>query len=281
MSKNYYYLVASLPELTLDDNKLSYTITDFKTEFYPFLSKEDQKLIDLFYLKYDNENVLKLLKDNEAVINSNGNYSRDELIDSISTIKEGGNIDSNDFPSYLSVFIDDYFNETSSSVDFLWEDRLSALYYDYTSKCKNVFVASWFNYNLIINNILVAIVSRKYKWDTAKSIIGTSDVSESLRTSGARDFGLSAEIDYLDNIFKISDIVDLIEREKKLDQMRWEWMDEATFFNYFTIEKIFVFLTQLEMIERWMSLDKERGNVLFRKIIDNLKNEVQIPEEFR
>lgn len=32
MSK-YYYLVAGLPDLALDDSKLSYTVADFKTEF--------------------------------------------------------------------------------------------------------------------------------------------------------------------------------------------------------------------------------------------------------
>ena len=40
-------------------------------------------------------------------------------------------------------------------------------------------------------------------------------------------------------------------------------------------------LLKLEMIERWISLDKERGNQLFRSIIESLKNEVQIPAEFR
>ncbi|WP_288204789.1 DUF2764 family protein, partial [Bacteroides sp. CAG:189] len=38
---------------------------------------------------------------------------------------------------------------------------------------------------------------------------------------------------------------------------------------------------QLEMIERWIALDKEKGNQLFRSIIDALKDEVQIPAEFR
>ncbi len=38
MSK-YYYLVAGLPELTLEDSKLSYTVADFKTELYPALLK--------------------------------------------------------------------------------------------------------------------------------------------------------------------------------------------------------------------------------------------------
>ena len=37
MSK-YYYLVAGLPELTLEDSKLSYTVADFKTEIYTGLS---------------------------------------------------------------------------------------------------------------------------------------------------------------------------------------------------------------------------------------------------
>ena len=63
--------------------------------------------------------------------------------------------------------------------------------------------------------------------------------------------------------------------------LRWNWMEEKIFFNYFTIERIFVFLLQLEMIERWMALDKERGNQLFRSIIDELKYEVQIPAEFK
>ena len=65
MSSKYYYLVAGLPELSLEDSKLSYTVADFKTEIYDGLSASDQKLIDLFYLKFDNANVLKLLKDKE------------------------------------------------------------------------------------------------------------------------------------------------------------------------------------------------------------------------
>ena len=44
---------------------------------------------------------------------------------------------------------------------------------------------------------------------------------------------------------------------------------------------LFPGLKKVEMIERWISLDKERGNQLFRSIIESLKNEVQIPAEFR
>lgn len=280
MSKYYYYLVAGLPELTLEDSKLSYTVADFKVELYPDLSDEDKKLIDLFYLKFDNANVLKLLKDKGATIDPRGNYSAEELAEFISSLKEGDEIADAMFPSYLSTFISEYFNATAED-DFLHEDRLAALYYEYAMKCKNKFVSSWFAFNLTMNNILVALTARKFKMDIAPLIVGDTEVCEALRTSGARDFGLTGEVDFLDQLVKISETEELVEREKKIDQLRWNWMEEATFFNYFTVERLFVFLLQLEMIERWISLDKEKGNQLFRSIIATLKDEVQIPAEFR
>lgn len=280
MSKYYYYLVAGLPELTLEDSKLSYTVADFKVELYPDLSDEDKKLIDLFYLKFDNANVLKLLKDKDAAIDLRGIYSAEELVEFISSLKEGDEIADAVFPSYLSTFIFEYFNATAED-DFLYEDRLAALYYEYAMKCKNKFVSSWFAFNLTMNNILVALTARKFKMDIAPLIVGDTEVCEALRTSGARDFGLTGEVDFLDQLVKISETEELVEREKKIDQLRWNWMEEATFFNYFTVERLFVFLLQLEMIERWISLDKEKGNQLFRSIIATLKDEVQIPAEFR
>ena len=280
MSKYYYYLVAGLPELTLEDSKLSYTVADFKAELYPDLSDKDRKLIDLFYLKFDNANVLKLLKDKDAAIDPRGNYSAEELAEFISSLKEGDEIADAVFPSYLSTFISEYFNVTAEN-DFLHEDRLAALYYEYAMKCKNKFVSSWFAFNLTMNNILVALTARKFKMDIAPLIVGDTEVCEALRTSGARDFGLTGEVDFLDQLVKISETEELVEREKKIDQLRWNWMEEATFFNYFTVERLFVFLLQLEMIERWISLDKEKGNQLFRSIIATLKDEVQIPAEFR
>ena len=279
MSK-YYYLVASLPELTLEDSRLSYTVADFKREIYPTLSGGDKKLIELFYLKFDNANVLKLLNDKEASIDLRGNYTAEELNEAIEQIKEGGESDVIALPSYLTEFLTDYFDANSDKT-ILLEDQLAALYYAYAMKCGNPFISSWFEFNLNINNILIAFTARKYKWEVSQYVVGNTEVCEALRTSGARDFGLTAEVDYLDQLSKISELTELVDREKKHDMLRWNWMEEKIFFNYFTIERIFVFLLQLEMIERWMALDKERGNQLFRSIIDELKYEVQIPAEFK
>ena len=128
--------------------------------------------------------------------------------------------------------------------------------------------------------MLVALAARKHKMQIAPLVVGETEVCQALKTSNARDFGLTSELDYFDQLLKISETEDLVEREKRLDQLRWKWMEDKTFFDYFSIERLYVFLLQLEIIERWISLDKEKGNQMFREIIDSLKGEVRVPSEF-
>ena len=275
----YYYLVAGLPDISLEDGKLSYTISDFRAESYGDLSAKDQALIDLFYLKYDHADLLSLLKDKDAVTQGKGNFSSEDLLQLIASVKEGEKPDAK-FPSYLYDFIAQYLALPADEL-YKAENLLASAYYAYAMKSKNPFIASWFEFNLNINNILAAFAARKYKMNVAEVIVGDTDVCEMLRTSNARDFGLSETLDYFEPLQRLVETDDLVEREKKVDQLKWKWLEDASFFHYFTIERLFVFLLQLEMIERWVLLDKEKGSELFRQMIHTLKDEVQIPEEFR
>lgn len=275
----YYYLVAGLPDISLEDGKLSYTISDFRTESYGDLSAKDQALIDLFYLKYDHADLLSLLKDKDAVTQGKGNFSSEDLLQLIVSVKEGEKPDAK-FPSYLYDFIAQYLALPADEL-YKAENLLASAYYAYAMKSKNPFIASWFEFNLNINNILAAFAARKYKMNVAEVIVGDTEVCEMLRTSNARDFGLSETLDYFEPLQRLVETDDLVEREKKVDQLKWKWLEDASFFHYFTVERLFVFLLQLEMIERWVLLDKEKGSELFRQMIQNLKDEVQIPEEFR
>lgn len=275
----YYCLVAGLPDISLDDGKLSYSVSDFKAELYPDLSAQDRKLIDLFYLKFDNTAILKLLKNKDAVIEDKGNFSAEELLQLIEAVREGDTPDKK-YPSYQVNFVSQYLQLSQDEL-YRADDLLAALYYSYGMSSNNAFIASWFEFNLNLNNILAALAARKYKLEVSSVIVGATSICEQLRTSNARDFGLNETLEYFEALQRIADIEELVEREKKVDMLKWKWLEDESFFHYFTIERIFVFLMQLEMIERWISLDKEKGNELFRKMIQDLKNEVQIPEEFR
>ncbi|MDD4054646.1 MAG: DUF2764 family protein [Bacteroides sp.] len=288
MSK-YFYLIAGLPDVALEDTKITYSIEDFNDEIYPYLSKKDKKIIDLFFLSYDNKNLFNLLLNEEAKINARGNFTKEKLLYFISIIKESVENDERiiikekDFPAYLVEFLKHYFSdqEKEKKPKVYLEDYLSVLYYKYALKCKNEFTAKWFQFNLNLKNTLIALSGRRYNIDVSESILGENQIAKALRTSTMRDFGLSEELDYLEELIKVDEITELTDREKKIDELRWRWMEEETITNYFTIERLFVFLIQIDIIERWNLLDKEKGNQIFRGIIDSLKNEVQIPKEFR
>lgn len=275
----YYCLVAGFPDISLDDGKLSCSVSDFRTDVYPQLASSDQKLVDLFYLKFDNQNLISLLKDKEAPVKTEGTLTGEELLALIETVRNG-DIPDKKYPAYLSEFVSQYINLASEDL-YKAEDLLASLYYQYAMSCKSQFISEWFEFNLNVNNILSAYAARKYKLDVASVIVGNTPACEQLRTSNARDFGLGDTIDYMDQVQRISETEELVERERKIDTLKWKWLEEQSFFYYFTIERIFVFLMFLDMTERWISLDKQKGYELFRQMIENLKEEISIPDEFK
>ena len=268
---NYYCLVAGLPDITFDGSRVAFTVERFKEEIYPSLSADDTRCVDLFFLSHDNANILAMLRHGEdAVLNSLGCYSQKELEEIIFSAKNG-DIPLKGVPSYIYRFFE-YYAANEANENIIWEDVLSSYYYDYAIKCKNSFVAEWFTFNLNVNNILVALSARKYKMSVADAVIGEGEIAEALRTSGARDFGLTGTVEYLEKLQRLSENSMLQEREHQLDEMRWKWLDENSVFNYFSIEKLFGFLIKLSIIERWMTLDAEEGMKRYNEMIAALKS---------
>ncbi|MBQ8541855.1 MAG: DUF2764 family protein [Bacteroidaceae bacterium] len=268
---SYYCLVAGLPDVLFDGSKTAFTIDRFREEIYPSLSPADAKCIDLFFLAWDNENLLKLLREgSEVEFARTGCYSKESLLDIISQVKNGDARDEQ-VPAYLYDFLVCYF-ESEQGEPRLWPDVLSAYYYAYAMKAQNKFVSAWFTFNLDVNNVLVAMTARKYKMNTADVVIGDNEVADALRTSSARDFGLSGSFEYLEALQRLSENEKLQEREHQLDEIRWAWLEDNSVFNYFTVEKLYVFLQKLDIISRWAKLDSETGMQRYNELIDNLKS---------
>ena len=273
----YYYLVSGLPDISLDDGKLAYTVADFRAEMEAALSAKDQKLIDLFFLKYDNANLLACLKEADAPLDPRGRITREAFETVYKALKEEEKLPKNEaIPAYHVTFIQRYLAEEQSEqkgekAQVSWEDQLAALYYEAAMKAPNPFVAGWFELNLNINNVLTAITCRKYGFDKSLYIVGHNEIAEQIRTSNARDFGLSDAVEYLPELQRIAEETDLYARERKIDLLKWKWLEEQTFFKTFDLERVFAYLLQLEMIERWVNLDKARGEQTFRELVGAMK----------
>lgn len=273
MSK-YYCLIAGLPNIALDDSKLTYSISDFREELGGILTYGDKKLVDLFFLKFDNKNLIAYAKHPDSDPDARGCITYDEFNDLYKALKDEETPPLNKrippyFKKIFTLYIKSEGKENKQEVS--WEDRLAAFYYAYAMKCSNRFVASWFELNLNINNMLTAITCRKHNLDKAAYIVGDNEVAEAIRTSNARDFGLGDLVDYLPTLQRIAEETDLMVREKKVDLLKWEWLEAQTFFKPFDIESVFAYLLKLEMIERWVTLDKASGEKTFREIVRAMK----------
>jgi hypothetical protein len=267
---SYYSFVAGLPDVSLETIQSSLTVEGLKEEFYREISSKDQKMLNLFFLQYDNANILALLKNKDASLNPNGVYPAEEWTEYIKEVQEVDEPEISDIPDYFAKFISAYLAEQPLFENLLWEDQLSVLYYDYAMKKGTPFISAWFELNLNLNNILAGLKARELKMDLQTVIVGDNEVAETLRTSSQMDFGLNQVIDYYPQIVRINEEPHLQEREYKLDLFKWNWLEEQTFFEYFSIDKVFAYLLQVSMIERWLQLDVEKGKLFFNKMVQEM-----------
>ena len=272
----YYYLIAGLPSLSLEDAKPIYTVERVRTELEGMLSKGDQRLIDLFFLQYDNANLLRYCQDPEAKLDVRGKLTADDFAAVYQALKEEEKVPKiAGMPSYMVDFLrmrwEEESREKAERKMIPWEDRLAAYYYAFAMRCGNRFVADWYELNLNIRNLLTAFTCRKHGLERSNYIVGDNEVAQQLRTSNARDFNVGDLMELFADLQRVAEESDLLTREKKVDMLKWQWLADQTFFKTFDIESVFAYLLQIEMTERWTTLDKTTGEQTFRSIVGAMK----------
>ena len=276
---NYYCMIAGLPDIDLQDTKPGLSIEDMREQCEQQLTEHDRKLLFYFFLHFDCINLVKLLKNPEAQIDQWGNFSLDQLRDLITSATEL-NFNVHRYPAFMSIFAREYaFNKDKAG--YFPEDEMAFLFLDYAIKtCPNRMMRRWYKLNLDITNILTAMLARVQGWSVGDFIKGEGEVQEMIRENKTKDFNLSHELDYIPELMKIVEEEDPVRKEKMIDAFKWIWLDERTFFEPFSMEAVFAYLCKLEMQERWAKLDVEQGKETFQKIIDDLRSEAKVPEEF-
>ena len=288
---NYYCLMAGMPDIAMDDgSKTPVTLDDFREQCDEVLTEKDKGLLYYFYLKQDCLNIVKLLKASKTnepsedlgalgvELNPWCNYTMEQYQDLISTARTI-NFNVHRYPDFMSDFAREYYFNKDKEGWFA-EDQMLLAFYDFATQCPNQMISTWFKLNFNITNIMTALIARKYGWNVSKYILGDNEVNEMIRTNNTKDFSLVNELDYMVDLMKIVDTEDPVEKEKRIDAFKWNWLDEQTFMNIFSIEAVFAYLCKLEMLNRWEVLDPEKGKEAFREVIETLRGEAKVPEEF-
>lgn len=228
---NYYYYIAGMPEIKQNSQQAAPTPEQIVEELRGELTTSDMLLLELVADKQD----------------------------------------APAFRKYVSQFEWDKSGEEPVEIT-LSEEQRTGYWYQFGMKCKNKFLCQWFEFNLDLNNVLTANICRNLGWDVRKYIIGNNRIAQLIRDNAkAKDFGLSGEWEHYSAIAQIYESDNMMEKEKRIDALKWRWLEENTFFKTFSIEVILTQYLKAEMLHRWNMLTVEEGEKAFREILGQLK----------
>lgn len=177
----------------------------------------------------------------------------------------------------LDELLDEQLSETDKAMLDLLRAPIEPEVLEQGLQAKNRFVREWFAFNQDMNNVLVAQICRKHGFDVKTQIVGEGEVAEQLRThTTQKDFGLNELPGDFDALLGLAAIEDLMAREKAMDAIRFEWLQERTEFDFFSSEMVFAYYLEVRMLHRWSILTIEEGERVFRELVADMKRGINL-----
>jgi hypothetical protein len=262
----YYYLISSLPELVFEgENFKNVDFLKIRDYILEHVSEKDSRYVINLLNVIDNSNLLDAFFDKNRERVQGGQFQFHSIDD----------LDKSALPLYMRYFIErmeEYKAEHKSYLHkFAALQYLSNVYYTEMEKSDNKFISKWFKFDKEVRNIQTAYLCRKRGVDIDEFyLIGRDDMTKSLQKNTSPDFGLSRIRDYIPELLQAFETPNIVAREIKLDALRWKQIDEINLMEYFSIDVALGVLQKAYIADRWLALDKERGKLLFRKLVDDL-----------
>lgn len=138
-------------------------------------------------------------------------------------------------------------------------DNLDAEFYRTALASKNRFIAGYFGYDLDVRNCRVAYLNKA---------LGRPEGQDLL----VLDEDEPREFEDLEKVNAVLEGSDILERERGLDDIMWERIDELTLMEVFTLDQILGFVAKLQIVARWLRLDPQTGRELFRQLVEEIRN---------
>lgn len=269
---NYYCLVAGLREYTLDSDTKGFDAREIVQEILEELSGRDLAAVKMLYGYYDCENLIAL-RAGRAAYNPLGNIPQEELQQELADPKSLPEAMARVVRAYANAEGEETEEENPTGVDLSlgFERSLLAAYYEECARAKSRFLREWSEFDRTLRNVSAAVVARTRERRVDGVTVGGGSVVEQLQRSSAADFGLRGELPYIDAVIAaVNDEQNMVEKEHKIDLVRWEQASELAASDYFNINAILSYLVKINIVARWSMLDPKRGRNMLDRIMAEL-----------
>jgi len=274
-SSSYYTLVAGFREYTLDSEIKGLDIEAILEEVFESLSKSDKKAVELLYAYYDCENLISRYNGSTA-FNSLGRLSSDEIDEELqrpSRLIEP-------LAKVVRAYISTENEEESEEEDLTQQPFGQALMTAYYKVCATSgarLLREWSNTDRTIRNVVAATLARQQGVAVDTVVVGEDSITKSLSRSSAADFGLRVELPFVEQL--VAAVVDehnIVEKERKIDNIRWAELSELSSFDYFDVNAVIAYLVKVNIVARWAQLDAKVGREMFDRLVAELDGKEMI-----
>ena len=146
------------------------------------------------------------------------------------------------------------------------DENLNAEFYAMALTHNDRFISEYFRFDLKVRNAKVKYLNKALGRESLKDVLTfPEDAPAAVVDAGSEEFEEAA---YLETILNAGDI---LSRERGIDDLMWEKIDNLTTFNYFDIDAILGFITKLNIVARWYRLDEQTGREMFKRLVDEVR----------
>ena len=175
--------------------------------------------------------------------------------------------------------LDEYFDQVrellsakdNEVVDFIMrgfdKDQIGLDFYKEALAYRLGFIREFFQFDLNVRNQKVRYLNQALGRAPEKDVL-------SMRDPEAEDTGLEPEEPEFKEAAALQSILegnDILSRERGIDDLYWDKIDELTLFDYLNFDKILGVIAKMMIIRRWLILDEETGRAMFKQLVDEVR----------
>ena len=147
------------------------------------------------------------------------------------------------------------------------KDQIGLEFYKEALSHRLGFIRDFFLFDFNVRNQKVRYLNQALGRAAEKDVLKLTDPE-------AEENGLEAEEPEFKESARLQKILegnDILSRERGIDDLYWEKIDEITLFDYLNFDKILGVIVKMMIIRRWLILDEETGRAMFKKLVDEVR----------
>lgn len=135
------------------------------------------------------------------------------------------------------------------------ENSLGADFYAKAAESKNRFIREYFDFDGRLRNMKVNYLAKRLGKESEPYLVNLEE----------------ADFEEETQIREILNNADFVEREQKMDELKWEKASDIARMDYFNMNAILAFLVKAKTVQRWAELDAAKGQEMFKKLVQEIR----------